>query len=174
MPDASAAVGAVGVVPLLQMTGIVKEFPGVRALAGVDLDVVVGEVHCLLGQNGAGKSTLIKVLAGVHQPDEGKIIWEGEPVTFTTPQAAMNLGIATIYQELDLVDGLTVAENIFLGHEMSRVGLHPARGRANAGAASCSPGSATPRSARPRGRHAVGGRPADRAAWPGRCRTTRG
>ena len=62
------------------MRGIVKTFPGVRALDGVDLDVRAGEVHCLLGQNGAGKSTLIKVLAGAHQPDEGTITWDGEPV----------------------------------------------------------------------------------------------
>src|SRR5215213_1522812 len=103
--------------PLLEMHGIVKTFPGVRALDGVDLDVRPGEVHCLLGQNGAGKSTLIKVLAGVHQPDEGTITWEGEEVRLGHPQAAMDLGIATIYQELDLVSGLTVAENIYLGHE---------------------------------------------------------
>ncbi|RFU18875.1 sugar ABC transporter ATP-binding protein [Geodermatophilus marinus] len=105
------------------MHGIVKTFPGVRALDGVDLDVRAGEVHCLLGQNGAGKSTLIKVLAGAHQPDAGQISWRGEPVRLTTPQAAMGLGIATIYQELDLVSGLTVADNIFLGRERSRFGL---------------------------------------------------
>ncbi|MES4887461.1 sugar ABC transporter ATP-binding protein [Streptomyces sp. NPDC096012] len=109
--------------PLLEMQGVVKEFPGVRALDGVDLDVVAGEVHCLLGQNGAGKSTLIKVLAGAHQPDEGHIAWEGEPVTLPTPTAAMRHGIATIYQELDLADGLSVAENIYLGHEQSRLGF---------------------------------------------------
>ena len=109
--------------PLLQMSGIVKQFPGVRALDGVDLDVRAGEVHCLLGQNGAGKSTLIKVLAGAHQPDAGEIRWEGEPVTLGDPQAAMSLGIATIYQELDLVAGLTVADNVFLGRERSRLGL---------------------------------------------------
>ena len=109
--------------PLLEMHGIVKSFPGVRALDGVDLDVRAGEVHCLLGQNGAGKSTLIKVLAGAHQPDAGTITWRGEPVSLTNPQAAMRLGIATIYQELDLVDGLSVADNIFLGREHSRVGL---------------------------------------------------
>ncbi len=109
--------------PLLEMHGIVKTFPGVRALDGVDLDVRPGEVHCLLGQNGAGKSTLIKVLAGAHQPDEGRITWRGEPVSLTDPQAAMNLGIATIYQELDLVDGLSVADNIFLGRESSRFGI---------------------------------------------------
>ena len=109
--------------PILSMAGIVKEFPGVRALDGVDLEVVPGEVHCLLGQNGAGKSTLIKVLAGAHQPDEGTITWQGEQVRLSTPMAAMRLGIATIYQELDLVDGLSVAENIFLGHEQSAAGF---------------------------------------------------
>jgi ribose transport system ATP-binding protein len=111
------------------MHGIVKTFPGVRALAGVDLDVLPGEVHCLLGQNGAGKSTLIKVLAGAHQPDEGSITWRGEQVSLGDPQAAMSLGIATIYQELDLVAGLTVSDNIFLGRESSRFGItRPAEG----------------------------------------------
>ncbi|XRQ04177.1 sugar ABC transporter ATP-binding protein [Actinomadura welshii] len=109
--------------PLLLMRGIVKQFPGVRALDGVDLDVRPGEVHCLLGQNGAGKSTLIKVLAGAHQPDEGEIVFAGEPVRLAGPTAAMRAGIATIYQELDLVDGLSVAENIFLGHEKARFGF---------------------------------------------------
>src|SRR5690242_6273406 len=105
------------------MRGIVKAFPGVRALDGVDLDVRAGEVHCLLGQNGAGKSTLIKVLAGAHRPDEGTIEWRGEQVTLANPNAAIARGISTIYQELDLVAGLSVAENIFLGHEKSRGGL---------------------------------------------------
>ncbi|MER5467022.1 sugar ABC transporter ATP-binding protein [Streptomyces sp. NPDC002685] len=109
--------------PLLTMSGITKSFPGVRALDGVDLDVQAGEVHCLLGQNGAGKSTLIKVLAGAHQPDEGTIDWRGEPVTLKSPIAAMRLGIATIYQELDLVEGLSVAENVHLGHEPTAAGF---------------------------------------------------
>src|SRR3954470_17442899 len=114
--------------PLLEMHGIVKSFPGVRALDGVDLDVRAGEVHCLLGQNGAGKSTLIKVLAGAHQPDAGEITWRGEPVRLGNPQAATSLGVATIYQELDLVGGLTVADNIFLGREHGRLGIfRPAR-----------------------------------------------
>ncbi|WP_374401428.1 sugar ABC transporter ATP-binding protein [Streptomyces sp. 35G-GA-8] len=108
---------------LLTMSGITKLFPGVRALDGVDLEVEAGEVHCLLGQNGAGKSTLIKVLAGAHQPDGGVITWRGEAVTLKSPIAAMRLGIATIYQELDLVEGLTVAENIFLGHEPTTAGF---------------------------------------------------
>ncbi|PBC60164.1 sugar ABC transporter ATP-binding protein [Streptomyces sp. Tue6028] len=109
--------------PLLTMSGITKSFPGVRALDGVDLDVQAGEVHCLLGQNGAGKSTLIKVLAGAHQPDDGTIGWRGAPVTLKSPIAAMRLGIATIYQELDLVEGLSVAENVHLGHEPTSAGF---------------------------------------------------
>jgi ribose transport system ATP-binding protein len=109
---------------LLVMRGIVKEFPGVRALDGVDLEVREGEVHCLLGQNGAGKSTLVKVLSGAHQPDSGDVEWRGSPTPpLTNPTAAMRLGVATIYQELDLVDGLSVAMNIFLGHEQARLGF---------------------------------------------------
>ncbi|MEU6058453.1 sugar ABC transporter ATP-binding protein [Streptomyces sp. NPDC047097] len=115
--------------PLLTMSGITKSFPGVRALDGVDLEVRPGEVHCLLGQNGAGKSTLIKVLAGAHQPDGGTITWCGEEVRLRSPVAAMRLGIATIYQELDLVEGLSVAENVFLGHEPTAAGF-VVRGRA--------------------------------------------
>lgn len=109
--------------PLLQMRGIVKQFPGARALDGVDLDVLPGEVHCLLGQNGAGKSTLIKVLAGAHQPTEGQLLLDGEPITIPNPVAALGLGIATMYQELDVVDGLTVAENVYLGHELDTAGV---------------------------------------------------
>jgi ribose transport system ATP-binding protein len=114
---------------LLQMKGIVKQFPGVRALDGVDLDVRAGEVHCLLGQNGAGKSTMIKVLSGFHQPDEGTITWDGEEVAFSTPAKAIEHGLGTIYQELDLVPHLDVTENVFLGHEVSRGGFTQ-RGRA--------------------------------------------
>jgi ribose transport system ATP-binding protein len=105
------------------MSGITKSFPGVRALDGVALDVQAGEVHCLLGQNGAGKSTLIKVLAGAHQPDTGRLHWRGEEVTLRSPIAAMRLGIATIYQELDLVEHLSVAENVHLGHEPTAAGF---------------------------------------------------
>ncbi|WP_206188138.1 sugar ABC transporter ATP-binding protein [Sanguibacter sp. HDW7] len=109
--------------PFLRMRAIVKTFPGARALGGVDLDVRPGEVHCLLGQNGAGKSTLIKVLAGAHQPDEGEIEIDGEVVALPNPVAALRLGVATMYQELDVVDGLSVAENVFLGHELASAGL---------------------------------------------------
>lgn len=113
--------------PLLQMRGIVKQFPGARALDGVDLEIRAGEVHCLLGQNGAGKSTLIKVLAGAHQPTEGEILLDGKPVTITDPVAGLKLGIATMYQELDVVDGLSVAENIYLGHELATGGFSQRR-----------------------------------------------
>ncbi|MGQ7297188.1 sugar ABC transporter ATP-binding protein [Quadrisphaera sp. KR29] len=105
------------------MRGITKGFPGVRALDGVDLDVRAGEVHCLMGQNGAGKSTLIKVLAGAHRPDAGTITWEGAEVSFADPRAAMRCGVATIYQELDLVPGLSVADNIHLDRMSSPLRL---------------------------------------------------
>ena len=118
--------------PLLEMRGILKRFPGVLALGGVDLTVRAAEVHCLLGQNGAGKSTLIKVLSGSYQPDAGEIRWEGRPVTRSRRRsAAIKIGISTIYQELDLVADLSVTENIFLGHELSTAGF-TRRGRASA------------------------------------------
>ena len=114
--------------PLLQVRGLSKSFAGVHALSDVDLDILPGEVHCLLGQNGAGKSTLIKILSGAYQPDAGELLWQGHPVTIPNPVAALELGIATMYQELDVVDGLTVAENIFLGHEHDTFGiLNPRR-----------------------------------------------
>ncbi len=108
---------------LLEARGVTKAFAGVQALKGVDLDIRAGEVHCILGQNGAGKSTLIKLLAGVYTPDEGEIRWQGEPVTIPNPVAAISMGIATMYQELDVVDGLSIAENIFLGHEFATAGV---------------------------------------------------
>jgi len=109
--------------PLLRMRGIVKHFPGAKALDGVDLEVRPGEVHCLLGQNGAGKSTLIKVLAGAHRPDSGTIEWRGAPLQLASPVGALRAGVATMYQELDVVDGLTVAENVYLGHELATGGV---------------------------------------------------
>ncbi|MFV0254226.1 MAG: sugar ABC transporter ATP-binding protein [Beutenbergiaceae bacterium] len=109
--------------PVLEMVGITKTFPGVNALSGVDLTVAAGEVHCLLGQNGAGKSTLIKTLAGAYLPDSGDIVIEGAVRRFRNPADAANSGVATMYQELDLVDWLTVAENIFLGRELSTAGV---------------------------------------------------
>jgi len=127
-PDAPVTEDGAGGRPVvLRLTDVVKTFPGVRALDGVQLEVRAGEVHCLLGQNGAGKSTLIKVLAGVHAADEGSIGWLGEPFAPASPQAAMRAGIATIYQELDLVDELSVAENAFLGHEPHLLGFNRRR-----------------------------------------------
>ncbi|CAO1649468.1 sugar ABC transporter ATP-binding protein [Salinibacterium sp. SWN248] len=115
---------------LLEVRGATKRFGAVRALKGVDISIAPGEVHVILGQNGAGKSTLIKMLAGVHTPDEGTLRWHGELVTISNPVAALELGIATMYQELDVVDGLTIAENIYLGHEMATGGFSQ-RSRAN-------------------------------------------
>lgn len=160
--------------PLLTMSGITKSFPGVRALDGVDLEVQAGEVHCLLGQNGAGKSTLIKVLAGAHQPDGGAITWRGEPVSLSSPIAAMRLGIATIYQELDLVEGLSVAENIFLGHEPTSAGFVVRTREAAPRPPICSRASATRRSTPP-GRSAISPPPTSRSSpWRGRSPTTYG
>ncbi len=102
---------------LLRVEGVTKSFPGVRALDGVDLTLRTGEVHVLLGENGAGKSTLIKMLSGAHRPDEGRILVDGDEVTIRSAQDAERHGIATIYQEFNLVPGLTVAENIFLGRQ---------------------------------------------------------
>ena len=109
-----------GTAPLLQVSGLVKVYPGVRALDGVDMTVTAGQVHCLVGQNGAGKSTLIKCIAGLVVPSEGTVAIDGEPLPPGDPGAALDRGVATIYQELDLVDDLPVADNLFLGHEVRR------------------------------------------------------
>jgi ribose transport system ATP-binding protein len=106
--------------PLLAVRGLVKDYPGVRALDGVDFTVTAGQVHCLVGQNGAGKSTLIKCIAGLVTPTAGEIVVDGAPLPPGDPATALSRGVATIYQELDLVDDLTVADNLFLGHELHR------------------------------------------------------
>ncbi len=103
------------VTPLLQVEGIFKSFPGVQALSGVDFEVRRGEIHALVGENGAGKSTLVKVLSGLHQPDEGTLKVSGEPVRLLHRHDAERFGIATIYQELTLVPELDVASNLLLG-----------------------------------------------------------
>ncbi|WP_205699409.1 sugar ABC transporter ATP-binding protein [Conexibacter sp. SYSU D00693] len=105
---------------VLEVRGLTKEFPGVKALQGVDLEVRAGEVHCLLGPNGAGKSTLIKCVSGAHEPTSGEVLFGGEPLPSGDPAGSLARGVATIYQELDLVEDLTVAESIFLGHEPRR------------------------------------------------------
>ncbi|MFG0295696.1 MAG: sugar ABC transporter ATP-binding protein, partial [Maioricimonas sp. JB045] len=110
--------------PLLEMRGIEKSFPGVRALRGVDLTLHGGEVLALLGENGAGKSTLIKTLGGAHQPDAGTIRIDGQQVALPSPSASMAAGIGIIYQEFNLVPALAVWENIFLGRESTRGFVH--------------------------------------------------
>jgi ribose transport system ATP-binding protein len=108
--------------PLLRMIGITKSFPGVRALDHVDLDLNPSEVHALAGENGAGKSTLMKILSGVYRADEGEIWLRGKRVTATGTRAMLDAGVSVIYQELNLVPYLSVAENIFLGREPLRAG----------------------------------------------------
>ena len=119
--------------PLLTMSGIDKHFPGVQALSSADLEVLPGEVHVLLGENGAGKSTLMKILCGQYRADSGEVVFCGSPIQPTGPLDAERLGLVMIHQELNLVPGLTVAENIFLGHEPTAHGLI-ADGRMSAGA----------------------------------------
>ena len=109
--------------PVLEMTGIRKAFPGVIALDGVDLTLNAGEVHMLLGENGAGKSTLMKILSGAYRKDSGEIRINGHAVDIQGPRDALALGIRVIYQELNLVPQLSVAENIFLGDAPSRAGF---------------------------------------------------
>ncbi len=102
---------------VLEVRNLVKEFPGVKALQGVDLEVLESEVHCLLGPNGAGKSTLIKCVSGALEATSGEILFQGEPLPPGDPAGSLRRGVATIYQELDLVPDLSVAESIFLAHE---------------------------------------------------------
>ncbi len=107
---------------LLRMAGISKSFPGVNALVGVDFELQRGEVHALVGENGAGKSTLMKILAGVYRADEGEIWLKGRKLTAADPRAMIDAGVSVIYQELNLVPYLSVAENILLGREPRRPG----------------------------------------------------
>ncbi len=100
---------------VLQMKSITKRFPGVLALDKVDLELKRGEVLALLGENGAGKSTLIKILSGAYIADEGEIVLEGKTVKYSTPKEALDLGVSIIYQELNYLESLSIAENIFLG-----------------------------------------------------------
>lgn len=104
---------------LLELSNISKTFPGVKALDNVCFELRQGEIHALMGENGAGKSTFIKVITGVHAPDAGgHIILDGKKVEFNNPREAAHAGIAAIYQHLAAYPHLTVAENIFMGHEM--------------------------------------------------------
>jgi ribose transport system ATP-binding protein len=105
---------------LVEMTGIGKSFPGVRALEEARFELLPGEVHALVGENGAGKSTLMKILAGIYRRDAGSIRVKGSEVEISTPHAAQSLGISIIHQELNLMNHLTVAQNIFIGREPRR------------------------------------------------------
>jgi ABC-type sugar transport system ATPase subunit len=107
--------------PALALRGVSKSFGAVRALSDVELTLRRGEVTALLGDNGAGKSTLVKILSGVHPADDGVIEFDGRPVSITSPTAARDLGIATVYQDLALCDNLDVVANLFLGREHSRL-----------------------------------------------------
>ena len=113
-PDAQA---------VLSLRAVSKSFGAVRALTDVDLEVRRGEVTALLGDNGAGKSTLVKILSGVHAADSGVIEFDGEQVSISSPTAARDLGIATVYQDLALCDNLDVVANLFLGREAGRLVL---------------------------------------------------
>jgi simple sugar transport system ATP-binding protein len=100
------------------MRGISKRFGGVRALIDVSFSIRAAEIHCLAGENGCGKSTLIKILSGVHAPDEGQIILEGKPHSHLSPAASQRFGVQIIYQDLSLFPNLSVAENIAFGHHV--------------------------------------------------------
>ena len=105
---------------LLEMNDVSKRFLGVHALKGVHFDLRCGEVHALVGENGAGKSTLMKVLTGIHQPDSGEIFFEGKPYAVKNIGEAQNLGISMIHQELNMMNDLTVAQNVFIGRELKK------------------------------------------------------
>jgi ABC-type sugar transport system ATPase subunit len=107
----------------LRLENLRKTFPGVVAVSDGNFGLAAGEIHALVGENGAGKSTLIKILTGAHQPDAGRILWDGKPVVFDTPLKARQAGIAAIYQEFTLIPALTVRENLFLGREKSKAGF---------------------------------------------------
>ena len=102
---------------ILELRNITKTFPGIKALDNVHFSLRKGEIHALMGENGAGKSTLVKIITGVHFPDSGEIYLRGEKVTFSNPMDTQRRGIAAIYQNATCFPDLTVAENIFIGHE---------------------------------------------------------
>jgi ABC-type sugar transport system ATPase subunit len=121
--NAASPATAPDAVPLLRLRGISKHFGAVQALYGVDLDLPAGSVTALAGDNGAGKSVLTKTIAGIHEPDEGQILWNGSPVHIRSPKDAAALGIETVYQDLALADNLDIVQNMFLGRERTSRGL---------------------------------------------------
>src|SRR6188508_1663520 len=106
----------------LEIKGLTKKFGSFTANDRIDLTIEPGEIHCLLGENGAGKSTLMNMLYGLLDPTEGEILVDGEPVTFSSPSDAIAAGIGMVHQHFMLVPVFTVAENIMLGHEQTKVG----------------------------------------------------
>lgn len=112
--------------PIIQLDRIEKHFGNIIALNGVSFDVRPGECHCLLGDNGAGKSTFIKTMSGVHRPTKGTITFEGRPLSFASPRAAMEAGIATVFQDLAMIPLMAVSRNFFMGREPTR-GWGPTR-----------------------------------------------
>ena len=107
---------------LIEVEGVSKTFPGVKALSDVRFDLMPGEVHALMGENGAGKSTLMKILSGVYQQDVGDILLDGQPIDIDGPAHAQPLGIGIVHQELHLMPHLTAAQNIFIGREPRKAG----------------------------------------------------
>jgi len=112
--------------PLLEARNVSKYFGPVVAVEGVSLSIRAGQINCLLGDNGAGKSTLIKMLSGVHQPDDGTLAVHGQPVTFGSPRDALDVGIATVYQDLSVMPLMSISRNFFLGNEPTK-GFGPFR-----------------------------------------------
>ena len=117
-PEAPLPAGA----PVLEVRGVTKSFGALSVLRGIDLTLHQGEVLGLVGDNGAGKSTLVKILSGFHPPDGGDILIEGNPVNFSSVESARSNGIETVYQDLALIPQLPVYQNLFLGHEITRLG----------------------------------------------------
>src|ERR687894_1416734 len=109
--------------PVVRLRGVSKQFPGVLAVDGVDLEILPGEIHAVAGENGAGKSTLMKLLSQVERPTTGEVEISGETVAFRGPGYAQSLGVAMVYQEFALASHLSVAENLFLGREPARAGF---------------------------------------------------
>ena len=110
-------------VPLFRMEGASKKYGGVRALEKADLTVEAGQIHAILGENGAGKSTLIKIMSGVVEPDEGRMLLDGCEIKFASPAAANQAGIVCIFQELSLIPDLSVADNISISNPPKKLGL---------------------------------------------------
>jgi len=120
MQTTATAPAAADATPLLEARNVSKYFGAVVAIEGVSLEVRAGQINCLLGDNGAGKSTLIKMLSGVHAPDEGTLAVDGQPVRFSAPRDALDVGIATVYQDLSVMPLMSISRNFFLGNEPTK------------------------------------------------------